>query len=65
MSALSYQLTRGWPVPRSSEVIQWLSPHGYDESVSYQTQRQRVLTPGEVAKLPAGNALLLRGRSGG
>jgi type IV secretory pathway TraG/TraD family ATPase VirD4 len=45
----------------TSETDKWLDPHGYNESVSYQTQRQRVLTPGEVAKLPAGQGLLLRG----
>lgn len=45
-----------------SEDDKWLSPNeGYNESVSYQTQRQRVLPPGEVAKLPAGQGLLLRG----
>ena len=38
----------------TSESDEWFSPHHYSESVSYQTQRQRVLTPGEVAKLPAG-----------
>jgi hypothetical protein len=36
-------------------------PDHYNESVSYQTQRQRVLTPGEIAKLPPGQALLLQG----
>ena len=45
----------------TSEDDRWLSPHGYNESASYQTQRQRVLTPGEVAKLPAGQGLLLWG----
>jgi len=49
----------------TSEDDQWFSPHGYNESVSYQTQRQRVLTPGEVAKLPAGQGLLLRGMDWG
>jgi type IV secretory pathway TraG/TraD family ATPase VirD4 len=38
-----------------------LDPDHYNESVNYQTQRQRVLTPGEIAKLPPGQALLLRG----
>ena len=37
-------------------------PDQYNESVSYQTQRQRVLSPGEIAKLPPGQGLLLRGR---
>ena len=49
----------------TNEDDQWLSPHGYNESVGYQTQRQRVLTPGEVAKLPAGQGLLLRGADWG
>ena len=43
------------------ESDKWLDPHHYNESVSYQTQRQRVLTPGEIAKLPPGQALLLQG----
>jgi type IV secretion system protein VirD4 len=45
----------------TSETDKWLDPHGYNESVSYQTQRQRVLTPGEIAKPPPGQGLLLRG----
>ena len=45
----------------TSESDEWFSPHHYNESVSYQTQRQRVLTPGEIAKLPPGQGLLLRG----
>jgi type IV secretion system protein VirD4 len=45
----------------TSETDKWLDPHGYNESVSYQTQRQRVLTPGEIAKLPPGHGLLLQG----
>ncbi len=45
----------------TSETDKWLDPHGYNESVSYQTQPQRVLTPGEIAKLPPGQALLLQG----
>jgi type IV secretion system protein VirD4 len=49
----------------TSETDKWLDPHGYNESVSYQTQRQRVLTPGEIAKLPAGQGLLLRGAEWG
>ena len=49
----------------TSETDKWLDPHGYNESVSYQTQRQRVLTPGEVAKLPPGQGLLLRGAEWG
>ena len=49
----------------TSESDEWFSPHNYNESVSYQTQRQRVLSPGEVAKLPAGQGLLLRGAEWG
>ena len=49
----------------TSESDEWFSPHGYNESVSYQTQRQRVLTPGEIAKLPPGQGLLLRGADWG
>lgn len=49
----------------SSESEKLLDPHHYNESVSYQTQRQRVLTPGEIAKLPPGQGLLLRGASWG
>ena len=45
----------------TSEDDKWFSPHGFNESVGYQTQRQRVLTPGEIAKLPPGQALLLQG----
>ncbi len=48
-----------------SESDRWRDPHNYSESVSYQTQRQRVLGPGEVAKLPAGQGLLLRGAEWG
>ncbi len=49
----------------TSESDKWLDPHHYNESVSYQTQRQRTLTPGEVAKLPPGQGLLLRGAEWG
>ncbi|MGA8745099.1 MAG: type IV secretory system conjugative DNA transfer family protein [Solirubrobacterales bacterium] len=46
-----------------SKTDEWLrrTPDQYNESASYQTQRQRVLSPGEVAKLPAGRGLLLQG----
>jgi hypothetical protein len=50
-----------------SESDEWMnrSPDQYSESVSYQTQRQRVLPPGDIAMLPPGQGLLLRGgRSG-
>jgi len=49
----------------TSESDEWFSPHHYNESVSYQTQRQRILTPGEIAKLPPGQGLLLRGMDWG
>jgi type IV secretory pathway TraG/TraD family ATPase VirD4 len=45
----------------TSESDEWFSPHHYNDSVSHQTQRQRVLTPGDIAKLPPGQGLLLRG----
>lgn len=50
-----------------SESDEWLnrSPDQYSESVSYQTQRQRVLSPGDIAKLPPGQGLLLRGAQWG
>lgn len=35
------------------------------ESVSYQTTRQRTLSPGEIAAIPHGNALLVRGANWG
>jgi type IV secretion system protein VirD4 len=40
-------------------------PGSKSESVSYQTQRQRTLPPGDVARLPNGNGLLLRGAEWG
>jgi len=36
-------------------------PGTESESVSYHTQRQPTLPPGDIAQLPAGHALLLRG----
>jgi type IV secretory pathway TraG/TraD family ATPase VirD4 len=47
----------------TSESEEWLAPNEYQhqDSVSYLTQRQRVLGPGEIAKLPPGQGLLLRG----
>ncbi len=39
----------------------WRAQPTHSDSVSYQTQRQRVLTPGEIARLPAGRALLVEG----
>jgi type IV secretion system protein VirD4 len=35
------------------------------ESVTYQTQRQRTLAPGDIARLPDGNGLLIRGTDWG
>jgi type IV secretory pathway TraG/TraD family ATPase VirD4 len=48
-----------------SESDEWFSPQGCNESVSYQTHRQRTLSPGEIAQLPDGHALLLRGAAWG
>jgi type IV secretion system protein VirD4 len=46
-----------------SRTDEWLrrTPDQYSESVSHQTQRQRVLSPGEVARLPSNQGLVLRG----
>jgi type IV secretion system protein VirD4 len=44
-----------------SDPQEWLSTDTHNESVNYQTQRQRVLTPGEIGKMPDGQALLMRG----
>jgi type IV secretory pathway TraG/TraD family ATPase VirD4 len=44
-----------------SEPQEWLAEPTHSDTVSYQTQRHRVLTPGEIAKLPAGRGLLLQG----
>jgi type IV secretion system protein VirD4 len=44
-----------------SDPQEWLSSDTHNESVNYQTQRQRVLTPGEIRKMPEGQALLLQG----
>jgi type IV secretory pathway TraG/TraD family ATPase VirD4 len=49
----------------TSESDHWLSPQGRNESVSYQTQRRRTLVPGEIARLPEGHGLLLRGGAWG
>jgi type IV secretory pathway TraG/TraD family ATPase VirD4 len=49
----------------TSESDEWLRPQGHNESVNYQTQRQRTLTPGEIAQLPDGHGLLLRGAAWG
>ncbi len=44
-----------------SEPHEWLASPTDSDNVSYQTQRQRILTPGEIGRLPDGQALLLRG----
>jgi len=44
-----------------SDPQEWLSSDTHNESVNYQTQRQRVLSPGEIRKMPEGQALLMRG----
>jgi type IV secretion system protein VirD4 len=44
-----------------SEPQEWLREPTHSDTVNYHTQRQRVLTPGEIAKLPPGRALLLQG----
>ncbi len=44
-----------------SEPQEWLSEPTHSDTVNYQTQRQRVLTPGDIARLPDGRGLLLRG----
>jgi type IV secretion system protein VirD4 len=41
------------------------TPGTKSESVTYQTQRQRTLAPGDIARLPDGNGLLLRGTDWG
>ena len=46
-----------------SEPQEWLAEPTHSDTVSYQTQRHRVLTPGEIAKLPTGRGLLLQGTS--
>jgi type IV secretion system protein VirD4 len=43
-----------------SESEEWFSPQGRNEGVSYHTQRQRTVSPGEIARLPADHGLLLR-----
>ena len=44
-----------------SDPQEWLSSDTHNESVNYQTARQRVLSPGEIARMPEGQALLLQG----
>jgi type IV secretory pathway TraG/TraD family ATPase VirD4 len=38
-----------------------LRPDTYNETVSHQTHRHRILTPGEIAKPPTGHAILING----
>jgi type IV secretory pathway TraG/TraD family ATPase VirD4 len=44
-----------------SEPQEWLAHPTHTDSVSHHTQRQRVLPPGEIARLPDQHALLLQG----
>jgi type IV secretory pathway TraG/TraD family ATPase VirD4 len=44
-----------------SETDEWLSPTGSNQSFNYQTHRQRLVTPADIAQLQEGQALLLRG----
>jgi type IV secretion system protein VirD4 len=44
-----------------SESEEWLSATGSNQSFNYQTQRQRLVTPADIAQLQQGQALLLRG----
>ena len=44
-----------------SEQDEFLSSPTYSDTVNYHTQRQRVLTPGEIGRLPEERGLLLRG----
>lgn len=46
---------------RSEPQEWWFPTDTHNESVNYQTHRQRVLTPGEIARLPDRQALLLQG----
>jgi type IV secretion system protein VirD4 len=44
-----------------SKPQEWFATPTQNETVTYNTHRQRVLSPGEIAKLPHGRALLLEG----
>jgi type IV secretion system protein VirD4 len=46
-----------------SDPEEFMSSPTHSDNVSYQTQRQRVLPPGEIASLPEGRALLLESTS--
>jgi len=49
----------------TSESGEWFSPLGKNESVSYQTHRQRIVAPSDIADLPDRHGLLMRGASWG
>lgn len=44
-------------------MVSYSQGHGFNssDSTSYSTQRQRVLSPGEIANLPSGHALFVQG----
>jgi type IV secretion system protein VirD4 len=44
-----------------SDPQEFMSTPTHSDNVSYQTQRQRILTPGDIARLPEGQGLLLHG----
>ncbi|MGH2904481.1 MAG: type IV secretory system conjugative DNA transfer family protein [Solirubrobacteraceae bacterium] len=46
-----------------SDPEDWHVEPTHSDTVSYNTQRQRILTLGEIAKLPAGHGLLLQGNA--
>jgi type IV secretory pathway TraG/TraD family ATPase VirD4 len=50
---------------QSEKTDEWFGPHNRNDSISYQTHRQRILSPGEIAQLPDGHGLLLRGATWG
>jgi hypothetical protein len=54
-----------YTVGRSQREALFPGPGSRTESVTYHTQRQRTLAPGEVARLPTGHGLLLRGTAWG
>ena len=49
----------------TSESGEWFSPPGKNESTSYQTHRQRIVAPSDIADLPDRHGLLMRGASWG
>jgi type IV secretory pathway TraG/TraD family ATPase VirD4 len=50
-----------WTLGRSHSEKLLPPPGTRSESVTYQTQRQRTLAPGDIARMPDGHGLLLRG----